>query len=75
MSDKVLHIRCVHCLNPFPPDEITTDHVIPDSWYPATITLKDRPTLPSCRRRNERLGNIERALLVRLGLCLDPLAP
>jgi hypothetical protein len=75
MSTIVVPMRCVHCLNFFPPKEITEDHVIPDSWYPDTIPPKDRPTVPSCKGCNGRLGKVERALFIRFGLCVDPEAP
>jgi hypothetical protein len=63
--------RCVHCLR-FSED-ITSDHVFPDSWYPeSTPATVQRWTVPCCRLCNEQFGTLESDLLVRLALCLDP---
>lgn len=67
--------RCVHCLRPFTDDDRSRDHVIPDSWYPRTVPPRDRPVVPSCISCNRKLGKIESALGVRLGLCIDPNDP
>src|ERR1700719_1951250 len=64
--------RCVHCLGPFTDDQLSRDHVIPDAWYPRSVPPRDRPVVPSCISCNQKLGRIERALGVRLGLCIDP---
>lgn len=63
--------RCVHCLEPL--GEQTADHVFPGSWYPDT-TPNDvqRWTVPSRAKCNNRLGRIEKDLLVKLGMCIDP---
>jgi hypothetical protein len=63
--------RCVHCLRVT--DSETADHVFPDSWYPDTTpTTVQRWTVPSCLPCNKHLGQLERDLLIRYGLCLDP---
>ena len=71
MPEKSPKGRCVHCLR-FT-DDITDDHVFPDSWYtestPGTV---QRWTVPCCRPCNKNLGALESDLLVRLALCLDP---
>jgi hypothetical protein len=51
---------------------MTRDHVVPNAWYPSNIPKRDRPTVPSCIRCNQKLSKVERALSVRLGLCIDP---
>lgn len=69
--------RCIHCLRYFAKDELTDDHVVPNSWYPPTVRRRDRPVAPSCLACNRKLGKIERAIGVRLGLCFgrdDPIA-
>ena len=71
MPEKPHKGRCVHCLR-FT-DDITNDHVFPDSWYPeSTPVTVQRWTVPCCRRCNEQFGVMESDLLVRLALCLDP---
>lgn len=71
MLEKSSKGRCVHCLR-FT-DDITDDHVFPDSWYPEnTPTTVQRWTVPCCRPCNKNLGMLESDLLVRLALCLDP---
>jgi hypothetical protein len=67
--------RCVHCLRPITDDHLSLDHVIPDAWYPRSVPPRDRPVVPSCISCNRKLGKIERALGVRLGLCIDPNDP
>lgn len=63
--------KCVHCLQIF--DGITRDHVLPSSWYPdATPEEVQRWTVPSCEACNNQLSRVERELLIRMGLCVDP---
>ena len=64
--------RCVHCLGYFADNQLTDDHVVPDAWYPRAVPPRDRPVVPSCVTCNQRLGKIERAIGVRLGLCFGP---
>ena len=62
--------RCIHCLQWKP--VVTRDHVFPASWYPES-TSADIPrwTVPACKRCNERYGELERDLFLRLAACLD----
>jgi hypothetical protein len=63
--------RCVHCLRVT--DSITADHVFPSSWYPDTTPATvQRWTVPCCFECNRELGKLERDLLVRLVLCVNP---
>lgn len=63
--------RCVHCLRLS--KAITYDHGFPDSWYPDTTPATvQRWTAPSCPNCNNELGRLERDLLVRVVLCIDP---
>jgi hypothetical protein len=64
--------RCVHCLGYFADDQLTDDHVVPDSWYPRAVPPCERPVVPSCVTCNRKLGKVERAIGVRLGLCFSP---
>jgi len=53
-------------------DELTWDHVLPDSWYPdSTPANLEKWRVPACRQCNEWYGELERDLLVALALCLD----
>jgi hypothetical protein len=71
MPEKSPNGRCVHCLR-FT-DDITDDHVFPNSWYPETTPATvQRWTVPCCGPCNENLGAMESDLLVRMALCLDP---
>ena len=71
MSKRPLPGRCVHCLRDF--DVLTWDHVLPESWYPKGTNEQEKWEVPSCDLCNKRLGKIEENLLIKLGLCLDPL--
>jgi len=51
----------------------TKDHAFPASWYPDTTPEQvQRWTVPSCQACNNRLSKVERELLIRMGLCVDP---
>jgi hypothetical protein len=64
-------LRCVHCLRLAETPE--WDHVFPRSWYPDTTPpTVQRWTVPSCPECNRKLGQLEKDLLVRLALCVDP---
>lgn len=71
MAKKFPSGRCIHCLEHF--EALTSDHVIPVSWYPATTPDNfEKWQAPACKKCNRELGQIENDLLLRLGLCLDP---
>jgi len=62
--------KCVFCLNYS--EDITNDHVFPNSWYPKNSTVNlEKWKVPFCRKCNSELGKIEEDLRLRLGLCLD----
>jgi 5-methylcytosine-specific restriction endonuclease McrA len=66
--------RCVHCLRLS--DAITADHVPSRSWYPDTTPeTVQRWTVPACPECNNHLGQLEKDLLIRLALCIDPHSP
>ncbi len=63
--------RCVHCLQFH--DELTWDHVFPESWYPDTTPEDlEKWKIPACLPCNKDYGRIEEDLLIKLGLCIDP---
>lgn len=63
--------RCVHCLSQT--DSLTADHVFPSSWYPDTTPpTVQRWTVPCCSVCNLELGRLEKDLLIRLVLCVNP---
>jgi hypothetical protein len=63
--------RCVHC--GIETTEITKDHVFPASWYPVNTPAKvQRWTVPSCRKCNGSLGEMEKELFIRLAICVGP---
>jgi hypothetical protein len=62
--------RCVYCLE-F--TEVTSDHIIPESWYPESKPLGiELPQAPSCVGCNSGFGKLERALRQQLGFAIDP---
>jgi len=71
MAERLRLGKCVHCLKEDVPT--TDDHVFPSSWYPdITPPTVQRWTVPSCMDCNQKLGQLEKDLLVRLPLCIDP---
>lgn len=66
--------KCVHCLQHF--EELTWDHVFPESWYPKSSPQDiEKWKIPSCLRCNREYGKMEDDLLIRLGLCINPQDP
>jgi len=60
-----------HCLRQN--QTVTYDHGLPASWYPdSTPRNVQRWTAPSCQKCNSELGRLERDLLIRVVLCIDP---
>lgn len=62
---------CTYCLQSIPRAECTSDHVIAESWYAATVGEMAKWQVPACRPCNNDLGKIEREVLTRLAMCLD----
>lgn len=63
--------KCVHCLADDVP--LNSDHVFPESWYPeGTEDNKYKRQIPSCIKCNNDYGRMEKDLLIRIGLCLNP---
>jgi hypothetical protein len=68
--------QCVYCLGEFPRAQITNDHIIAGSWYPATTpSAVQRWTAPACRRCNNHFSPIEGYVHARLAACVDPTHP
>jgi hypothetical protein len=70
MAKKFPPGLCAHCANYF--EDLTSDHVFPQSWYPDTTPDKmEKWQMPSCIKCNRRYSKIEDDLLVRLSLGLE----
>jgi hypothetical protein len=68
-----LQICCPYCCKFYSKTEMTVDHVIAATWYPANVpTTFQHYTVRACRGCNGRLGKIEEDILHHLGACLDP---
>lgn len=66
--------KCVHCLKTF--NDLTWDHVFPESWYPHTTKPNEyKWKVPSCKNCNKEYGALENDLLIRLSICLESSAP
>lgn len=71
MAKKFSNTRCVHCLEYF--EELTSDHVLPKSWYPDdTPDNLEKWQVPACRNCNWEHGKNEETLLSKLALHFDP---
>ena len=69
MCAKFVNQQCVHCLNRF--DELTKDHVFPESWYPDSTPLNmEKWVVPSCLDCNNKLGSIEDELYKKFAICM-----
>lgn len=63
---------CVYCLKEIAASDITEDHVIARSWYPANTPAVSKWKVPSCRDCNNRFSKIEDEVLNRLAWCMNP---
>jgi len=62
---------CIHC--GVPSEELTGDHVFPESWYPDSTPLDlEKWQAPSCKSCNEGYGRLERTLFLKLAMGLEP---
>jgi len=74
MTKRPPSTKCVHCVRFF--EELTWDHVFPESWYPdTTLPNLAKWKIPSCKPCNSEYGRLEDDLMIRIGLCLDPNDP
>lgn len=64
--------RCVYCLKPS--DDLTWDHVFPQSWFPDTTPANlEKWQVPGCSTcNNNKYSAIEEDLLIRLICCMSP---
>jgi len=70
MPKKFTNQCCIHCLNYF--DELTKDHIFPESWYPDSTPLSmEKWVVPSCPSCNNKLGEIESELYKKFALCMN----
>lgn len=67
--------QCPYCSGVFPDAEMTDDHVIARSWFPAKTPPVAKWKVRSCRACNNEKSALERDVLGRLALCLDPNDP
>jgi hypothetical protein len=65
-------IVCSYCRGETPLREITKDHVIGESWYTTNAGDLEKWKVPACKPCNNELSRVEREILIRLALCLDP---
>lgn len=68
MAKNIKHKKCIHCLKI--PDEITEDHVIPESWYSADSKSSFKPRAPSCLACNNKLGEKEKWISHIMWMCM-----
>jgi hypothetical protein len=62
---------CVHC--GLHSDELTWDHVFPKAWYPDdTPENLEKWKMPACLACNGEYGELEKDLLLRLGMSIGP---
>jgi hypothetical protein len=67
--------QCAYCLGIIAASEVTVDHVIARSWYPADTPPVAKWKVPSCEKCNNRYSAVEQSTLTRLAFCLDPKDP
>jgi hypothetical protein len=64
--------QCPYCLSEFPDTEMTDDHVIARSWFPANTPPVAKWEVRSCQACNNKKSALEGDLLGRLAWTLDP---
>jgi hypothetical protein len=69
---RAKRVQCPYCLGEFPDAEMTHDHVIARSWFPAKTPPIAKWKVRCCRACNNDKSALERDVLGRLALCLDP---
>lgn len=74
-DDTITLVQCPYCLNKFHKDELTIDHVIARSFFPVSSTSEAKWKVRACGPCNNRKSKLERDVLGRLALCLDPNDP
>lgn len=75
MTSVRREVQCVYCLASVAGDEVTQDHVIARSWYPANTPPVAKWKVPACRACNNRFSVSEDSVLNRLALCMNPKDP
>jgi hypothetical protein len=64
--------QCPYCLREFLDKEMTDDHVIARSWFPAKTPPVAKWKVRSCQACNNEKSAVEADVLGRLAWCLDP---
>jgi hypothetical protein len=64
--------ECPYCLREFPDKEMTDDHVIARSWFPAKTPPVAKWKVRCCQACNNEKSAVEADVLGRLAWCLDP---
>ena len=67
--------QCPYCLGEFSDAEMTDDHVIARSWFPANTPPVAKWKVRCCQTCNNEKSALERDVLGRLALCVDPNDP
>lgn len=67
--------QCPYCHGEFSDAEITDDHVIARSWFPADTPPVAKWKVRCCQPCNNEKSALERDVLGRLALCVDPSDP
>ncbi|MCH9012827.1 MAG: hypothetical protein IIA68_07195 [Proteobacteria bacterium] len=65
-------VQCAYCCKEVPAADVTEDHVIARSWYPADTPPTAKWKVPACTACNNHYSAVEESTLTRLALCLDP---
>jgi hypothetical protein len=62
---------CIHCLRECEDNNLTWDHVFPESWYPKGVHVDDKWKIPCCKECNNRLSRVEKDLLIAFTFCCE----
>ena len=65
--------RCIHCLSYV--NNITDDHVIPESWYSSYSKHIYKPKAPACYKCNQELGRQEKLISHLMWMCMPETHP
>lgn len=63
---------CIYCLEEFPKEKLTVDHVIARSWFPNDTSPVEKWKVPSCQQCNNVKSFHEGEILFKAAWCMDP---
>lgn len=63
---------CTYCVQEVPMAECSSDHVVAESWYAKSADAMERWKVRACTKCNHGFGKVERDVVTRLAMCLDP---